>query len=257
METKSGKKLHPIGMGTWEAEDLSAVDGLQYSLSKGQNHIDTAEMYGSGKSEQIVGQAIKGTLREDLFIASKLWKTNVGVGRVKPAIEDMLARLGTDYLDLLYIHAPWVDAPWLEAIPQIDKAIDSGLVRNFGVSNFTIQQMQQAMEQSKHPIAANQLHFNVLYKQEAAEELRTFCKSHDITIVAYRPVERTAVAGNAELQNIAKNHKASPFQVALRWLIDRDALPIPKATKKEHIDDNLKALDLSLSREELALLDSL
>jgi 2,5-diketo-D-gluconate reductase B len=277
MQTKSGKSLHPIGIGTWliggsynfdpndkykgakpktdnEAQEIEAI---KYSLSKGQNHIDCAELYGGFYTDELVGRALAGKNREDLYIADKLWKFSVGSGLVRSTVEAMLKKLGTDYLDLLYIHAPWDDAPWREAIPQIDALIDEGIVLGFGVSNFSVEQMQEVMQLAKHPIVANQMNYNVLYKQEIDQAFRDFCKTNSIQLVAYQPIKRKEVLGNEVIQQIAEQHNATPAQVALAWLLKKEALPIPKATQQAHIDENLQATSLALTTEDIKQLDDL
>lgn len=277
MQTKSGKATFPIGIGTWliagsynlnpaekyrgaapvKGHEEAEIEALRYSLQKGQNHIDCAELYGAFYTDEVVGRALKGQDREDLFIADKLWKTSVGKGLVRLTVEKMLQKLGTDYLDLLYIHAPWDEAPWEEAIPQIDELIDEGIVRGFGVSNFTIEHMKKAQNASKHPIIANQMHYNVLHKDEVTDEFRDFCRTNNIQIVAYQPVKRKEVLDNPLIQEIAKKHGATPAQVALAWLLAKDTLPIPKATQKAHIDENVDAVHLKLTDEETAQLDQI
>ena len=278
MKTKSGKSLHPIGIGTWNISSTinparldakyrgvepvngnedAEIEAIRYSISKEQNHIDCAEMYGGFYTDEVIGRALKGLEREDLFIADKLWKTSVPTGTTRATVEAMLKKLGTDYLDLLYIHAPWDDAPWEEAIPQIDELIDEGLVKGFAVSNFNVEQMKRAIELSKHPLIANQMHYNVLYKNEVSEEFIEFCQQNNIEIIAYRPIERQDVLTNQTIQQIAESHGASPTQVALAWLISKGTLPIPKATQKSHIDENLGALDLSLTDDDIKKLDVL
>jgi 2,5-diketo-D-gluconate reductase B len=276
LQTKSGKQLHPIGIGTWgisselnldpsakykarpvHGNEETEIEALRYSLDKGQNHIDCAELYGGFYTDEVVGRAIAGYAREDLFIADKLWKSSVGKGAVRPTVEQMLRKLGTDYIDLLYIHAPWPDVDWKEAIPQIDELIDQGKLRHFGVSNFTVGQMEEAQALAKHPIVANQMNFNVLYKNEVSQAFRDFCKQHDIQIVAYQPIKRREVLVNKTVQAIASAHSATSAQIALAWLIQVGALPIPKATNKEHIAENLKAVSVKLTDAELAELEVL
>lgn len=276
LQTKSGKGLCPIGVGTWNVSSVfeadpaakykgtravqgneeAEIDALRYSLQMGQNHIDCAELYGAFYTDEVVGRAIADFPREDLFLADKLWKSSVGAGKVRPTVEAMLKKLGTDYLDMLYIHAPFDDAPWQEAIPQIDELIDEGIVRYFAVSNFTIEHMQEAMSLAKHPIAANQMNYNVLYKDEVTPEFREFCNQYDIQIVAYQPIKRQEALANKAVQAVAVAHGTTPAQVALAWLIQMNTLPIPKATNKSHIEENLQAIELKLSDEEMATLEA-
>lgn len=260
LQTLSGKSVHPIGIGTWgiggrretiignEPEEIAAI---RYSLSKGQNHIDTAELYGAGYTDVVVGQAIRDIAREDIFIADKLWLDSVSEGRVRPAVETMLKKLGTDYIDLLYIHKAWDEVDWRTAIPQIDDLIDAGIVRYFGVSNFNLAQVETAMKLARHNVAANQIYFNVLHTQEATSEVMKFCAEHDIQIIAYRPVERSEVANNPVIQKIAALHTASPEQIALAWLLNQKVLTIPKSLQPSHIDQNVAAVDIVLSPAEV------
>lgn len=278
LTTKSGKSLHPIGIGTWNisstwtpgrgdeqyrgtdatpGNEPQEIEAIRYSIAKGQNHLDCAELYGAFYTDEVVGRALQGLAREDLFVADKLWKTSLAKGKARPIVELMLKKLDIDYLDLLYIHAPFADAPWQEAIPQIDALIDEGIVRYFGVSNFTVANMEEAQALAKHPIAANQMNYNVLYKEEVDDAFREFCAKHNIQIVAYQPIKRQEVLADETLKKIAAAHKATPAQVALAWLIAMGTLPIPKAVQKVHIDDNLGALDLTLTPAELKELTAL
>lgn len=271
MKTKSGKSLHPIGIGTWliagsyefdpndkykgakpaPGNEPQEIEAIQYSLSKGQNHIDCAELYGGFYTDEVVGKALAGTSREDLYVADKLWKSSVGAGLARPTVEQMLTKLGTDYLDMLYIHNAFDDAPWQEAIPQIDQLIDEGIVRHFGVSNFTVEQMQETMQLAKHPITANQMHYNLLHKEEVDKAFFDFINQNDIQLVAYQPVKRKEVLANEIVQQIAQKHEATPAQVALAWLLTKNALPIPKAVQKQHIDENIAAVDLVLDESDI------
>jgi len=278
MQTKSGKKLFPIGIGTWNVggkwnpndptakykgaepnfdNEIAEVEAIRYSISKGQNHIDCAELYGAFHTDEVVGKAISGLVRTDLYIADKLWKTSVGAGLVRPTVEKMLKKLGTNYLDMLYIHAPWADVNWQEAILQIDELIDEGVVREFGVSNFTISDMQEAQQLAKHQIVANQMNYNVLYKTEVDDNFRKYCQNNNIQIVAYQPVKRQEVLADKVIQEIAMNHSVSPAQIALAWLLSQNAIPIPKAINKLHIDENIGAVNITLSEKDLVALNIL
>ena len=273
LQTKSDKPLHPIGVGTWNISGIfeldptakykgaravygneeSEIEALRYSLAKGQNHIDCAELYGAFYTDEIVGHAIADSQREDIFIADKLWKTSVGKGQVRPMVKQMLKKLGTDYIDLLYIHDTWDH--WQDAVPQIDELIDEGIVRYFGLSNFSVEQMQEAQKIARHPIAANQVKYNVLYQDEVTPAFHAFCQSHNIQIVAYQPIKRQEVLKDETVKATAEVHKAMPAQVALAWLLQKGALPIPKATNKTHIDENLGAIKIKLTDEDMAKLE--
>lgn len=276
MNTKSGNKLYPIGIGTWLIggtfdrnptakyngaqasydNEETEIDAVRYSIKNGQNHIDCAELYGAFHTDEVIGKALLGFDREDLYLADKLWETSVGKDLVRPTVDKMLEKLGTSYLDMLYIHAPWDDVDWKEAIPQIDTLIEAGLVREFGVSNFTVGQMQTAQAIARHPITANQMNYNVLYKDEVNSEFKQYCKDNNIQIVAYQPVKRKEVLDNETIGEIASNHEATSAQVALAWLLRQGVLPIPKAIDKNHIDENIASVNIKLTDDELAKLDS-
>jgi diketogulonate reductase-like aldo/keto reductase len=262
-QTKSGAYLHPIGIGTWgygkypmfspgtEAE----VAAIQQALELGQNHIDIAEMYAGGGAELIVGQAIKVVSREDIFVASKLWKNHVAKGLVRPAVEAILKRLDMSYLDMLYIHAPWFDAPWQDAIPQIDELIDLGIVRHFGVSNFNADRLREALDLSRHPVAANQMHCSCIHRHEVSTELQELCQTNDITIVAYMPLEKGEVLNNPLVGQVAQKYNATPAQTALAYLLSKKMQPIPKALRRAHIEQNIAAQNLELSEEDIRLIE--
>ena len=269
--TVSGKPIFSLGIGTWgiaskidsgtvvaahgnEAEEIA---GLQYALQQGQNFIDCAELYGNFYTDEVIGQAIKNVPREDLFIGDKLWKNSVTVGNVAPTVTAMIAKLGTDYLDLLSVHAPWDDTPWLEAIPQIDDLIDQGVVRYMGLSNCTVANMQAVLKISRHPISFNQMNYNVLHRHEVNQQFTDFCNQNNIKIVAYQPLKRGAVAEHSIIQKIAQQYNATSTQIALAWLLQKAAVPIPKATSKQHTDDNLAAIKLTLSSADVAVLDAI
>lgn len=271
MLTKSNRTLFPIGIGTWNIgstyvpdpkakykgthacydNEEEEIEAIRYSIAKGQNHIDCAELYGAFHTDEVIGNAISGLNRENLYIADKLWKNSVGKGLVRFTVEQMLKKLRTDYLDMLYIHAPFDDADWREAIPQIDELIDEGIIRDFGVSNFTIEHMEITHKIANHSITANQMNFNVLYRDEVHNEFQNYCLENNIRIVAYQPIKRQEVLQNEGIQKIARDRGATPAQIALAWLIAQGTLPIPKSVNKLHIDENVAAAEIQLTDDEL------
>lgn len=265
LRTKSGWPLHPVGIGTWGYGEYplfspgadAEVAAVAYALSLGQNHIDTAEMYANGGAEKIVGRAIAANQREDVFIASKLWKDHVAGGTVRPAVATMLKRLSTSYLDLLYIHAPWFDAPWQEAISQIGELIDEGLVRYFGVSNFNAERLQEALQLTGHPIVADQLHYSFAHQQEVTPQLQKLCAANDITIVAYMPLEKGVITDDPLIAQLAGKYGVTPAQLTLAWLVGRQVLPIPKSSQSAHIRSNAAVARTRLSPEDILRISSL
>jgi diketogulonate reductase-like aldo/keto reductase len=267
IETKiiNGFKVHPIGIGTWQMggglfedrtafanyeQDQSEIKAIRYALSLGQNHIDTAQFYGAGHTEEIVGQAIAGFDRAKIFLASKIWKSHATRKAVPHAVEQMLKRLNTSYLDLLYIHAPWAEVSVDECLLGICDAIDLGLVKALGVSNFNAQQMRSALAASRHGVAANQIHYNLLDRVRFTDELRVICEKEKAALVAYQPLERkklTDQSSNENLVKLAGKCGVTVSQLALYWLIaQKGVVAIPKASRIEHIEENIGAMKIDV-----------
>jgi diketogulonate reductase-like aldo/keto reductase len=268
------REVHPIGIGTWGMGgdrlddgnifadyryDEREVEAIRYSIAMGQNHIDTAAVYGAGHTEEIVGQALRGSERERLFVATKVWRSHSLRNAVPHSAEESLKRLGISYLDLLYVHAPWDAIPMNEYIGGLCDAQSAGLTRAIGVSNFTTEQLEEAMALSTYPIVANQVHYSILNHGPVTDRMCEFCRNHGIAIVAYRPVEQRLLADRTEVPVVldaAAEVGCTPAQLALAWLLaQRGVVAIPKATSPEHIDENLGALLVRLSPPMLRRLD--
>jgi len=249
-------EINPIGIGTWELFDKKRIDSIKYSIERGQNHIDTAEMYGDGKAEEVVGAAIKGFNRDKLFIASKIWKTSANKGAIVPAVENMLKRLDIDYLDLIYMHTPNVEVPMEEYMGGLNEVVDKGLAKGLGISNFDLEQTKKANSLTKNTILANQILYNVLEKGFATEEFKEYHKKNNIMIVAYSPLGMGKISDfndNKIIRELAVKYGKSEVQIAINWLISQEnVVTIPKAAKKEHIDENLGALEFEMDRKDYA-----
>ncbi len=264
-----GFVVNPIGIGTWKMgghmlpslskkQSNREVKAIKYSVELGQNHIDTAELYGSGQAERLVAQAIKGLKRKDLYIASKVWSHHKKRKAAISAVESTLERLKIDYLDLIYIHFAW--SGWEETLEGLNDVVDAGLAKGLAVSNFDFDELQKAVSMSKHPVIANQVLYSVYRRSVVTEEMLKYCKEKDIMIVAYTPVEDLFSFGknNSVLEEIARKYERSMVQVALNWLIVQDnVITIPKAVSKVHIDENIGALDFKLSEEDFEKIKNL
>lgn len=270
-----GVPVHPVGIGTWAMGGSRMPDGtifadyehdgeeaeaIRYALSKGQNHIDTAQLYGAGHTEEIVGEAIRGLDRSTLYLATKIWKSHAGSRlSVCRAVEDSLRKLGTDYVDLIYTHAPFDGIPAETTIAGLNDAVDAGLARSIGVSNYDAAQLKEAVRLSAGPIVANQLLYNILDRGLVTPQMLTFCREQGITIVAYRPVERRMLADkvdNPEVMEIASRYKRPVSQIAINWLIGQPGVvTIPKAVARAHIEENLASTAFSLADEDRHILD--
>jgi diketogulonate reductase-like aldo/keto reductase len=258
----TGVPLPVVGQGTWQMESddrQSAVRALRRGIELGMTHIDTAELYGSGRVEdKIVSEAIAGR-RDDLFLVSKVLPSNASRRGTIQACERSLRRLRTDRLDLYLLHWPGNHA-LAETIAAFQELVERKLIRFFGVSNFDVRELEQAVTiAGAGAIACNQVLYHL---QERAMERRVLpaCEAHGIAVVGYSPFgsgnfPRAQTPGGRVLAEIARTHEVSPHAVALAFLLRRPSLfTIPKASTAEHVEHNAKG-DLDLSEAEIAAID--
>jgi diketogulonate reductase-like aldo/keto reductase len=260
-------KMPVIGLGTWEvgghrsadySQDDEIVEAFQAALQLGYTHIDTAEMYGGGHTEELVGQAIRGVKRQDLFITSKVWHTNLHYQDVLNAAAGSLKRLGTDYLDLYLIHWPNDRVPLEETFKALNELVERGQARRLGVSNFNLGQLKQARQLSQTMLVCNQVPYSLFHREYVNNGVLEYCQENGILVTAYTPIEKGRVANNADLKQIAEKYAATPVQVALSWLVNQpQVITIPMSTNKKHLAENLGAADLELSEEDTQRLDQL
>jgi diketogulonate reductase-like aldo/keto reductase len=252
-----------IGQGTWNMEDddeAASIAALRAGLDLGMNHIDTAELYGRGKVESLVGRAIAGR-RDEIFLVSKVMPSNASrTGTIK-ACERSLKFLGTDRLDLYLLHWPG-SYPLTDTFAAFEELQSAGKIRWFGVSNFDIPDLEEALAiVGEGRIACNQILYH-LGERRIEHRVMPFCEQHDIPIVGYSPFAAGSFVperspGHGVLVEIAKAHGATARQVALRFLVRKPGLfAIPKASKVAHVKDNAEAGDLELSADELRRIDA-
>jgi len=255
----SGERIPAFGLGTWHMGENRRLAGdeeaaLKLGIDLGMNLIDTAEMYGSGTAEEIVGRAIAGR-RDRLFIVSKVLPYNASQKGVIEACERSLTRLGTDRIDLYLLH--WRGSvPLAETLAAFARLKRDGKIRHHGVSNFSTGDMKEWVGlNGGESVSANQILYN-LSRRGPEWELIPWCRERRIAIMAYTPLEQGRILGNRALAEVAARHRATPAQVALAWLLRQDGMMvIPKATRPEHVRDNRGAADLTLDSDDLATLD--
>ncbi|MBI3272643.1 MAG: aldo/keto reductase [Planctomycetes bacterium] len=250
-----------IGQGTWamESQPDASIAALRRGLELGLTHIDTAEMYGAGKVEELVGRAVRGR-RDEVYLVSKVLPSNATYDGTLRACERSLKRLGTERLDLYLLH--WRDRLPLEpAIRAFEKLEGDGRIRAWGVSNFDVADLEEALSiAGSGRIACNQVLYHV--KERAIEHaVIPWCERHGVAVVGYSPFGEgdfpgPESAGGRALAEVARRRGATPRQVALAFLIRRDSLfAIPKASRIEHVEENAGAAGLRLDDEEVAILD--
>jgi diketogulonate reductase-like aldo/keto reductase len=255
----SGEPIPVFGLGTWmmgetEKKRGDEVAALKLGLDLGATLIDTAEMYGDGEAEEIVGDAIAGR-RDGLFIVSKVLPDHASRKDTIAACERSLKRLRTDRIDLYLLH--WRGSTPLEhTIEGFAQLQRDGKIRHWGVSNFDTDDMEELVAlPGGGACATNQVLYN-LKRRRIEYDLVPFCRSRNIPVMAYSPIEQGRLLGIAALKEIASRHGASTAQVALAWLLGKPGtVVIPKATNPEHVRDNFGALGLKLTDDDLAVLD--
>lgn len=248
-----------LGQGTWNmGDDPSAkseeIKTLRTGIDLGMRLIDTAEMYGNGRSELLVGEAIE-KIREDVFLVSKVLPSNASSEGVVKACENSLRRLKTDYLDLYLLH--WEGRyPLEETIVAFEKLKKSGKIKHWGVSNFDTDLMESLFDnQNGNLCATDQVLYN-LSRRGPEFDLSPWCKKHHLPVMAYSPIEQSRLLSNEILARIAEKHNATASQIALAWILqNQHIIPIPKASTVEHVKDNFRSLEVQLTEEDNQMLD--
>ena len=243
----TGVKISEIGQGTWDYN--GGVEPLRLGVSLGATHIDTAEIYGT---EEIVGKAIEG-IRDQVFLATKVWSDHLRYDNVLRAAEGSLKRLNVEYVDLYTIHWPNSAIPIRETMRAMENLVQRGKVKFIGVSNFSVEQLKEAQASlSLHDIVSNQVKYNLKTRQ-IEQDLIPYCKSQKITIVAYSPLKVQAVRkANDLLDQIASKYGMTRAQIALNFLTtDENVVTIPKSDNLEHVKENCSASGWRLSKEDV------
>lgn len=253
----TGKQVPVVGQGTWrmEADDrASCIQALRRGVEAGAVHVDTAEMYGGGEVEKLVGEALSG-VRERVFLVSKVLPQNASGRGTAQACERSLGRLGTDRIDLYLLHWPG-SHPLADTLAAFERLQREGKIHHFGVSNFDADELEEAVRLAgPGRIACNQ----VLYHPgERAVEHRVLaaCERHGVALVAYSPFDTGSLRTAGVMDDIARQRGATPHQVALAFLIRRPSVfAIPKAATPRHAEENAAAGDLVLTEDEIARIE--
>jgi diketogulonate reductase-like aldo/keto reductase len=255
----SGETVVVLGQGTWGmGEDrrrrAMEVASLRLGLDLGMRLIDTAEMYGDGGAEEVVGEAIDGR-RAGVFLVSKVLPQHATRRGTVAACHNSLKRLRTDYLDLYLLH--WRERIALaETLEAFQALVRSGAIRYWGVSNFDTSDMEELVEiAGGRAVATNQVLYN-LARRGIEFDLLPWCRARHIPVMAYSPIDQGRLIKNATLRRVGARRNATPAQVALAWVLrQQGVLAIPKGTSPDHVRQNREALELRLTQEDLEDLD--
>lgn len=244
-------------MGERASAAQAEIAVTKAAIERGVTLIDTAEMYGDGGAEEVIGRAIADMpgLRERLFIVSKVYPHNASRKGTIAACERSLKRLGTDYLDGYLLHWPG-GHPIAETVDAFEALKAQGKIRVWGVSNFDLADMQELVAvPNGNNVATNQVLYN-LSRRGTEFELLPWQRERGVTTMAYSPIEQARLLASTQLQALARKVGATPAQLAIAWLLQKpDVIVIPKTTHVARLDENLKALELTLDATTLAALD--
>jgi len=256
-----GESVPAFGMGAWNIGDDPATRAeeialLRLGLDLGARLIDTAEMYGDGRSEELIAQALAGR-RDEVFLVSKVYPHNASAKGAIAACERSLRRLGTDRIDLYLLH--WRGTvPLAETLQAFTRLKEAGKIRHYGVSNLDLADMQELWRSpGGDAVQTNQLLYN-LTRRGIEWDLLPWLRQRRVPVMAYSPIEQGRLVGNRKLAAYAARHGLTPAQAALAWLLARDdVIVIPKTGRRERLKENLGALEHALTVAQLAELDGL
>ena len=265
------KKVFPIGLGAMALDEYppkpseeDAVELLKYAVEKGIDFIDTADVYGLGRNEKLIGK-LSNEIKEKILIATKVgctrpdgysWDTNGSKEHIKEGIQDSLKRLNLKQIYLYQLHAPDHRVSFKESIEALKELQNKKLIKHIGLSNVSLDLLKEA--QKIVNIVSVQNNFNLKFKQDE-EELLPYLTKNNIAFIPYFPLGGGRLLANPILVSISKELNLKPSQVALAWILNKwpTAVPIPGTRDKKHLDENIKAAEIELSKKTIEKLDSL
>ena len=269
-ETVHGITVPKIGFGMWNigggsyadpSLDAASLTAIRAALEAGYTHFDTAEIYADGHSEKLLGIAVKESRmpREVLFITTKVSPDHLQYDQVLRSCEGSLRRINMDYIDLYLIH--WPPRPGMkldEAFRALNQLVRDGKVKHLGVSNFKLKLLREAQALSETPILTDQVPYRLPDKTYVENGVLEYCQQNDILLTAYSPVKFRNLPVNQTLRQIAEAHSATPFQIALAWLVAQPrVITIPMSLNPQHIRENFEAAEIELSKDEFKTLSEL
>lgn len=263
----TNEKIPVLGMGTYgifpgESDNFynEWKNVLRKGIELGMTHIDTAELYGSGYSEKIIGEVISEYERDKIFVTTKMLPSNRSEKEMRNAIENSLKRLNVKYIDLYLIHWLESDSSLKKIMNNFEKFIDEGKTRYIGVSNFSVSEVKEAQKYlNKYEIVTNQVKLNISHQKELKE--LDFYQDEGITLTAYTPLSKGRITGlnkriEENLKHLSTKYNRSQLQIALAWLINhKNIVAIPRTSNVSHLKENAKASEIDLSSEEIKKLD--
>jgi len=277
---ENGIEMPVLGLGTWlmggdfekkpSPQDDIDIRAIRSAIEMGYTHIDTAEIYAAGYSEELVAQAVKGTARENLFIATKAMRGNHTATLLEQSLNNSLARLKTDYVDLYYLHQPTPEIPFEETAKGLNRAYRDGKIRHVGVCNFSKERFDDLQRYLDMPIIANQVHYNLVFREAEVSGLIDHAQRNDYFVIAWRPLrfkKRNASHSSVEtnawetgafplLDEIAAKYGKTNVQIALNWTTHKpNVLTLVKSSNPTHLQDAAGSFDWRLDDADYQKLD--
>ena len=252
VKLNNGVDIPVLGLGTYLATSQVGYEAVRHALKIGYRHIDTAAFYGNEKE---IGRAISDddVPREEIFVTTKLWNSNHGYENALAAFEESIEKLGLEYIDLYLIHWP-VTGLRQESWKALEEIYTDGRCKAIGVSNYTIEHLEELLKTAKIIPVVNQVEFHPFLFQK---ELLDYCRTKEIWIEAYSPLTKGQKLGNLTLKEIAGKYQKSTAQILIRWCLQRDTIVLPKSTNVSRIMENAEVFDFTISNDDLKTLDAL
>ncbi|HEX7042587.1 MAG TPA: aldo/keto reductase [Patescibacteria group bacterium] len=254
----NGFEMPIYGLGTWQmgggrtkdtTNDEADISAIKNAIELGVTHIDTAEKYAEGHAEELVGKAIQGYDRKNIFLVTKVAEDHLRYNDVFASLNKSLERLQTDYLDLYMIHGPSPTIPIEETMKAMDEIRGKGLAKNIAVSNFSLERFQKAKAASNSPIVAGQYHLNLKYREAERKGIVEYFQKNDVMFIAWRPLQKGMLLQQKQdiLTEMAQKYHKTPSQIALNWLISqKNIVTLSKTRSLDHLKENLGALDFTM-----------
>ena len=249
----SGAGIPQLGLGTWQLRGGTCTEIVAQALRLGYRHVDTAQGYGN-EAAVGAGLAASGVARDDVFLTTKVQPQRMAAGDLERSVDESLARLGTDRIDLLLLHWPNPEIPLADSIHALNRVRRDGRARHIGLSNFTSAKLDEAWRLTQEPFAAEQIEFHPYLAQDI---MLAALRRHEMAVIAYCPIALGRVIGDPVIEAIAAAHGKTSVQITLRWTVQQGLIAIPRTSRAERLAENLAIFDFALTADEMARISAL